>query len=113
MKTVVKFAVSALVLGAVLSPFAAQARPFHRHRGIDAREHRQQERIKQGVKSGQLTYNETRRLERRETGIRRAELRDRRHNHGRLTAFERRRLNRRLNRTSHAIYRAKHNGAVR
>lgn len=80
---------------------------------INQRRDFQQERIGQGVRSGQLTANETRHLERREVGINREERHMRFEDHGRLTRADRVSLNRRLNRTSRAIYHDKHNGAKR
>ncbi|MDT7540403.1 MAG: hypothetical protein QOE33_307 [Acidobacteriota bacterium] len=74
---------------------------------IDRREQRQQRRIRQGVRSGELTRREARGLERRETRVNRAEWRARRSG-GTLTGRERGRLNRELNRSSRAVYRQKH-----
>jgi hypothetical protein len=80
---------------------------------INQRREFQQQRIAQGVRSGQLTASETGRLERRETSIGRAERHMRAADHGRLTRADRVSLNRRLNHTSRAIYRDKHNGTRR
>ncbi|MDT7602189.1 MAG: hypothetical protein QOF61_186 [Acidobacteriota bacterium] len=74
---------------------------------INERERRQQRRIRQGVRSGELNRRETRHLERRETHLRRDERRARRSG-GELTTRERSRLQREENRTSRAIYRQKH-----
>src|SRR2546430_16648473 len=68
----------------------------------------QQERIAQGVKSGQLTAGEASRLEGREAAIHREIRHDRAENGGTLTPAERRRVNRQENRTSRSIYRQKH-----
>jgi hypothetical protein len=78
--------------------------------GIDAREANQQRRIQQGINSGSLTQGEAARLERRELSIARQEQRMRAHDGGELTARDRQILNNRLDRTSGAIYREKHNG---
>ena len=75
---------------------------------VDRREQRQQERIAQGVQSGQLTPAETARLERKEARIHREIQRDRAANGGTLTPAERRRINRQQNRVSRQIYREKH-----
>lgn len=80
---------------------------------VDRRENVQQERVAQGVRSGQLTGRETRQIERREMRTEREIARDRALHHGRLTAAERRHINREENRTSRVIYRDKHNGCVR
>jgi hypothetical protein len=75
--------------------------------GIDRREARQQNRIYQGVGSGSLTPKETYRLERRQANIRAQEAQFKAD--GNLTRRERTVLNNRLDRSSRAIYRAKHN----
>jgi hypothetical protein len=73
----------------------------------------QQHRIAQGVRSGQLTGRETRHLERREASIGREERHMRFADRGHLNHADRVVLNRRLNRTSRAINRDKHNRARR
>ncbi|MEO6850605.1 MAG: hypothetical protein ABI203_12155 [Mucilaginibacter sp.] len=78
---------------------------------INHREHTQERRINQGVRSGQLTRNEARHLrtdERRINRDKRMAKAD-----GRVTTSERRHLRREENRTSRAIYRDKHNGRIR
>ena len=92
-------AVTAILLGVSLSAGAAE---------VDRREQRQQERIADGVQSGQLTPRETARLERKEARIDREIKRDRAANGGTLTPAERRRINRQQNRVSRQIYREKH-----
>ena len=76
---------------------------------IGQRKENQQDRIAQGVGSGQLTAGETARLEQREARLNREVRADRRANGGRLTAQERRQVNRQQNRLSRQIYRDKHN----
>jgi hypothetical protein len=91
----------------IVSAILAMSGPAMAQTFIDQREVRQQERIGQGVQSGQLTGPETRQLERGEGRIDRAEgraLAD-----GRLSMRERTHLNRMLNRESRQIYRDKHN----
>ena len=78
---------------------------------INHREHRQNARINQGVRSGELTRNETRHLRNDERRIRDQKLAYK--STGRVTASERAHLRREENRTSRAIYRDKHNGRVR
>ena len=80
---------------------------------INQRRAFQQHRIAQGERSGQLTGRETRHLERREASIGREERHMRTADRGHLTRPDRVALNHRLNRTSRAIYRDKHNGARR
>ena len=79
---------------------------------VGQRERNQQERIAQGVKSGQLTAGETAHLEGRESAINKEVHNDRVANGGRLTAAERRQVNHQENGTSRAIYRKKHNARV-
>lgn len=73
------------------------------------RKENQQDRIAQGVRSGQLTPGETARLERQQQGINREQHRMRRSDNGHLTRADRKALNRRQNRASRNIYRKKHN----
>ena len=78
---------------------------------VKERQVNQQERIGQGVKSGELTPGETQRLEGREAKIqhdKKAAKAD-----GTVTAAERAKLHREQNRTSKAIYRQKHDGQTR
>jgi hypothetical protein len=79
---------------------------------VGQRERNQQERIAQGVKSGQLTAGETANIEHREAAINKEVRNDRAANGGTLTQSERRQVNRQENRTSRAIYRKKHNARV-
>lgn len=79
---------------------------------VGQRERNQQERIAQGVKSGQLTARETSHLEGRESAINKEVHNDRAANGGKLTPAEHRQVNRQENRTSNAIYRKKHNARV-
>lgn len=74
---------------------------------VDQRERNQQRRIGQGVKSGELTPAETRRLERQEGKIKADEMHAKAD--GKVTPAERRKLHRELNRESRRIYRKKHN----
>jgi hypothetical protein len=79
----------------------------HRSHSINAREARQQQRIDQGIYSGELTKNEIRRLEREQNRIDRVEDRYRTSGDG-LSPRERERLQRALNHSSRDIYRQKH-----
>lgn len=76
---------------------------------IAHRKVKQQRRIAQGVKSGQLTPGETAKLEHQQRSINRQERHMRRADHGALTPRDRRILNRRQNRASANIYAKKHN----
>src|SRR5215471_7651390 len=66
---------------------------------VGKRQENQQDRIAQGVKSGQLTAGEAARLERHEAGVNHEIARDRA-NGGKLTAQERAQINRQENRNS-------------
>ncbi len=85
--------------------------PIQKPETINQRRENQQDRIAQGVKSGQLTAGETARLESRESAINHEVRADRQANGGKLTPGERAKVNRQLNRTSRSIYRDKHNAA--
>ena len=74
---------------------------------IQERKENQQERIAQGVASGELTAAETARLEAREARLNRKIRKDRRDGAG-LTAKERRQINRRQNQISRDIARQRH-----
>ena len=74
---------------------------------VDKRERHQQRRIRQGVRSGELTRRETERLQAEEAKIRVDEAFARRSG-GELTAKERARIERELNRASKDIYKQKH-----
>src|SRR5271170_6648409 len=80
---------------------------------IGQRREDQQDRIAQGVKSGQLTAGETSRLENREQGINREVSADKQANGGKLTGADKTAINQSQNRASRSIYRDKHNGARR
>ena len=77
---------------------------------IQKRKENQQDRIAQGVKSGELTAGETASLERKEARVNREIRRDRAQNAGTLTPKERRQVNRQQNRLSRQIFGDKHNG---
>ena len=77
---------------------------------IGQRRENQQDRIAQGVNSGQLTAGETARLENQQQGINREGRADRQANGGHLTGADRRAINQSQNRASRNIYAKKHNG---
>lgn len=78
---------------------------------IGQRQENQQDRIAQGVKSGELTPRETAKLENQQQGINREKSADRQANGGKLTRADRRAINQSQNRASRNIYRDKHNAA--
>jgi hypothetical protein len=77
---------------------------------VGKRAENQQDRIAQGIKSGQLTAGEASNLEHKEAGINREVRTDRAANGGNLTQQERAQVNRQQNRLSNQIYNKKHNG---
>ena len=93
--------------------FAQQTQPTEKPKEGSVKDRRddQQQRIANGVQSGQLTAGETKRLETREAGLNREIKNDRAANGGKLTAQERRQVNRQQNNLSRSIYADKHNAA--
>jgi len=100
MRTIVSLIIAAVFVVAV-SP-ASIAGP----RGINRREYREQQRINQGIRSGELTRREAARLE---AGLARIKVNERfARMDGEISPRERARLNRELSRESNAIYHQKH-----
>jgi len=80
---------------------------------VGQRRENQQDRIAQGVRSGQLTAGETARLERQQQSINHEDARMRAADGGKLTNGDKAALNRRQNNASRNIYAKKHNGRTR
>jgi hypothetical protein len=101
----------ALVATLALTPAAifAQATTATTATTINQRKENQQDRIAQGVKSGQLTAGETSHLEHQEAGINKEEKGMRAQDNGHLTSQDRKTLNKQQNTESKRIYRDKHN----
>jgi len=103
-KLVSCFVALVFVLGASIVSFAGQ-------HGINHREYREQKRIGEGIRSGELTRREARRLE---SGMARIRVDERfARADGVVTPRERARLQRELNHESRSIYRQKHDGQDR
>jgi len=79
--------------------------------GVHERQEKQQERIAQGVKSGELTAKETEHLESREAKLQ-ADKKEAKSD-GVVTHQEREKLHKEANRDSRAIYRQKHDAQTR
>ncbi len=79
---------------------------------VGQRRENQQDRIAQGIKSGQLTAGETAKLENQQKGINQQVAADRSANGGKLTAGEKAQVNHEQNQASKNIYRKKHNAAT-
>jgi hypothetical protein len=76
---------------------------------VGKRYENQQDRIAQGIASGQLTPAEASKLEKQQGAIGREIHNDRSQNGGTLTSAERQKINQQQNHTSKEIYGAKHN----
>ena len=79
--------------------------------GVNARQHHQTDRIKQGVRSGELTRNEAQGLREDRRDIKQLEKAYK--SDGTLTGAERRDLHHELNQNSQNIYQQKHDGQSR
>jgi len=79
---------------------------------VGQRRENQQDRIAQGIKSGQLTAGETAKLENQQRGINQQVKADRSANGGKLTQGEKQQINRQQNAASRNIYNKKHNAAT-
>jgi hypothetical protein len=76
---------------------------------VGQRQTNQQQRIAQGIKSGQLTAGETAKLENQQRGINQQVKADRAANGGKLTQGEKQQVNKEQNAASRNIYNKKHN----
>jgi len=109
-----KFVTAVLTSALVIAPAALLAQttttttptPGAHDYNIGQRKVDQQDRIANGVKSGQLTAGETSRLEHQEAGMRAQD-------NGHLTGQDRKTLHAQQNQESRRIYRDKHNANVR
>jgi hypothetical protein len=108
----------ALIAALALTPAALLAQnptptPGKNDYNINQRKGDQQQRIGNGVKSGQLTAGETSRLEHQEAGINHEERGMRAQDNGHLTKQDRSTIHKQQNQESRRIYRDKHNSKVR
>jgi hypothetical protein len=76
---------------------------------VGERANNQQQRVAQGVRSGQMTAGETRNVEGREASINHQVANDRAANGGRMTQQERQQVNQRQNNVNRSISNDKHN----
>jgi len=97
---------SGVVLYAALAPVTSVAAA---RQTVNQRLENQQDRINQGIKSGELTRKEAGHLEAKEARIKNNERFNRRKDNGKLTPAQRASLNKQLNHASRNIYRDKHN----
>ena len=96
----------ALLTVTLVQPFMAQAQV------IDERQKRQQERIGEGIKSGELTPKEGAKLEAEQTKIQRKKRRFRR-NDGKLGPKEKAIIKQDQDKASEHIYKEKHDAQTR
>ena len=112
-RTLVMFALAALMASG--STFAQQpqpaTQPAPKEGSVNDRRQDQQQRIANGVQSGQFTAGETKNLESREANLNREIRDDRTANGGKLTPQEHQQINRQQNNLSRSIYNDKHNAA--
>ncbi|MEZ5497864.1 MAG: hypothetical protein R3E77_00405 [Steroidobacteraceae bacterium] len=99
------------VLISVAAALALSGPVFAGTPALDQREANQAQRIRQGVRSGELTRAETARVIKGQRQLRRMERRAK--SDGVVTASERARLQHKANKESRRIYRKKHNDRSR
>jgi len=79
---------------------------------INQRKENQQDRIGQGIQSGQLTPGEASKLETKESDLNKEERLMRHEDNGKLTSADKKALTQQQKQLSHQIYTDKHNGGV-
>jgi hypothetical protein len=112
-RTLFTLAVAALIAsGSAFAQQSPQTQPNQPAPTVNDRKQDQQDRIANGVDSGQLTAGETKNLESREANLNREVRDDRSADDGKLTPQERQQVNHQQNNMSRSIYRDKHNADV-
>jgi hypothetical protein len=107
-RTLFKFFGAAVMIAGILPMTGlAQGNRCRRNDNVNRREYYQRDRIRDGVRSGELTRGEAYRLINQQRRIESYERRSRLDD-GRLDWRERRRLDQMLDRSSRDIYREKH-----
>jgi hypothetical protein len=99
--------IAALLTVAMIAPVFADPHS----RKIERREHRQKQRIKEGVQSGELTRPEAKKLGAEQAGIRAKEREMK--SDGVFTREERQELHQDLNESSHHLFEQKHDAQDR
>jgi hypothetical protein len=102
-----KLAFSGIAAAAVILSVLPVTQAAERDRGIDGRQARQEQRVDNGVRSGEVTRPEARNLNREARTIERKEQSYRAD--GRFSRSERRDVQRDLNRHGRHVYNARHN----
>jgi hypothetical protein len=118
MNHTIKISLFGAALAALALPVVAQNTPDPNapkvnSQTIQERKHDQQERIADGVKSGQLTSGEATDLERKEAGLNREENQMKQQNGGKLNYDDKKQLTEQQNGLSKQISADKHNSNVR
>jgi hypothetical protein len=107
-RTLFRFVIAAVMITGILSATGlAQDARCRRNNNVNQREYFQRNRIRNGIRSGELTRWEANRLINQQRRIESYELRSRLDD-GRLDRQERRRLDQMLDRSNRDIYRQKH-----
>ena len=113
MKINTRIVLCSAALAALMLPAAAQnSSAPNPPATINQRKENQQDRIANGVASGQLTAGETANLEKKESNLNKEENLMRSEDNGKLTGADRKVLNQQQNQLSNKIYQDKHNAAV-
>lgn len=106
-----RFSLALIVAGVMAVASWSQADARGRDPGVNARQHNQQQRVRQGVRSGELTRREAGSLTREQRDIRQLERAYK--SDGELTRSERVDLHREQNQASRHIYQQKHDAQDR
>ena len=106
MKNEIRIAMLTAACAALLLPAAAQTQTNSAPTGqsIQQRKENQQDRIANGVASGQLTAGETANLEKKESNLNKEEKLMRSEDNGKLTSADRNALTQQQNQLSNQIY---------
>ena len=114
MKSTIKITFLSTALAILALPVVAQTTNPAPVTGesIQDRKENQQDRIANGVKSGELTAGETANLEKKESNLNHEEKDMRSLDNGKLTSADKATLNQQQNKLSNQIYDDKHNAAT-
>jgi len=111
-----RFVTAVLASALFIAPAALLAQtptPGANDHNIGQRKVDQQDRIANGVKSGQLTAGETSKLEHQESGINKEESGMKAEDNGKLSAADKKLITKQQNQESRRIYRDKRNATKR
>ena len=103
-RVIISILAGALLAGTATMSFAADEKEGR----IKQRKEKQQKRIANGVKSGELNAKETARIEHNEAKLNKEIRTERKENGGTLTNKEKAQVNRQQNKISKEIYKEKH-----